>query len=302
MADTTNFLFYFRLALARLNKNEFGPALQLWNWALAYKDQACIEDLCAAQNNVACCYHGLKRYDEAIALSEAILDVAAKHFPPDNDLFQKCRNRIANCTAELNLIRSNELCAAAHAAFGRSNFDEAINLWAEAAKVRPSQTDNWKANRLLNTAACHYNTGRFANAGRLLAEVIPLAEQGVLAEEDFETYAWNRQRIEVGVECIEAHNLLDDASRFLDNEEWSDAENAAEEALLILDRSRFGRESMLGARLLDRLATAQYNQQRYADAVENWKAARWLSERWCGREQPELTRRIRNMLEQCRSH
>ncbi len=302
-APVTQFNHLFNLAMARFDNREFAPALELWQWSLHYECD--LHDTCAVRGNISACYFGLKRYDEAIALSQAVLDTVVFHFGPDHSIARNARRRIDDCQSAISDAKGISMHKEAHDKFVRKEFEEAYKLWVECVDYKIAPTRAWQAIRLMNMAVCCYSLGRYLMASAIITQANEFVDSGALNDGDeAELYAWNLQRIRVSFECQEACLLLDEAQTCLDKEDWDRAESAARDALAVVDQGSVGRECMLGAKCLDRLATACYKQgySRCAEAAECWREARWLSERWAGKEQPELVVRCREMLERCRSN
>ncbi len=291
------------LALARFRKKQYAPALELWQWSL--QESAKLRDKCVVRNNIAVCHFLLGRHGDAIALSQVVLDAVAASFGADDDLCRKARKRIASSRRALSDARATRMYSEASAKYNAKEYNQAYKLWLDSEKYKCEPSRSWQAIRLMCMAMCCYRTGRYVNAAALITRANEFADSGALIDEaDAELFQLNLQRIRVSFECQEAHKLLDEVQTRLNSEDWDRAESYAREALCVVDQCSVGRECWLGARVLDRLATACYKQgySRCAEAAGYWTEARWLAERWAGKEQPELAARCREMLERCRSN
>lgn len=301
----SNFSKLFARGVQRHKQNDHAVALQLWQWALEQTDASTpFESICSTRYNIALCYYYLGRYEESLALNQAVLEVAFTVLGQDHELVNKCRSRIASCRKAMAEARGKKLFAEGLSKFGKKDYNLALNLWSQAGEAWPEGDRTWTAIRLMNMALCNHYMGRYVNAAALAARADEFVKSGALDhdEEEKDKFGRNLTRVRLSFECQEAHQLMGEGQTRLDTENWDGAESSAEAALQVLDGCSVGRDSMLGAKALDLLATACYQQSRYREAAGHWREARRLAEKWSDSEQPELKRRIRDMLERCKMH
>lgn len=265
----------FNLANQRYADQQYESARQLWEWAMRHYEQSgSLYNECSCRHNIALCFSRMGRLDEALEILRTTQEVVLSYFA-NRELAGSMVRNIADIEEGLrqkSKIQKErdavQLFERATALLKNAKSQEASELFEQ---VKPLKTGDkgFLARVLINQAICHERLLDYPRALQLIGDAFKLSHEGVLSEdsEASELLSDTLLRIKDGSQCQQALSFSHQCNLHLNARRWSQAEEAALQALDEVERT-VGRDHRVAATILNQLAVARIQLGMTADAHE----------------------------------